>query len=202
MGGVGVESRSRGPGGAKPAQAPPPSLKLLLEDQFEAISEWHHFALINLTRTRDFDPDPKWIGRRLGITAAEASAASERLFRLDLLKKNADGRWEPTEAHFANASDDSNADLHAAALRRYQKQVLTGALKAVEEMPVEQRDQSSIAMATSPRRFREAIARIAQFRWELCEFLEQEEEKTEVYQLSVSLYPLTRIETFGHGVRR
>jgi transcriptional regulator with XRE-family HTH domain len=160
------------------------------QDAFAVIADWHHYGILNLLHLRGFKPDPLWIGRALGITATEARAASERLIGLGLISVQPDGRWVATAEGFTNVGDD----LHAPALRNLQRQVLEMALAALEEIPVEARDQSSIAMPANRKRLPEAIEKITRFRRELCAFMEQDADRDEVYQLSISLYPLTRLQ--------
>jgi hypothetical protein len=50
-----------------------------------------------------------------------------------------------------------------------------------------------LTMAIDRRRLPEAIEMITRFRRELGLFLEQDERKTDVYQLSISLFPVTKL---------
>ncbi|MNL23447.1 hypothetical protein D3C87_1448360 [compost metagenome] len=52
-----------------------------------------------------------------------------------------------------------------------------------------------MTMACDPADLPEAVKRIAAFRRELCEFLERNKKPKEVYQLSISLFPQTQIQS-------
>ena len=54
----------------------------LTADQFELISNWIHFGILSLVKTKNFDSSPSSISERLGITEKQASDALERLERL------------------------------------------------------------------------------------------------------------------------
>jgi transcriptional regulator with XRE-family HTH domain len=41
----------------------------LANDTVNVISDWYHYAILELTRLQDFKPDSRWIARALGITA-------------------------------------------------------------------------------------------------------------------------------------
>ena len=41
-------------------------------DQFKIISDWYHYAILELTAVAHFRADTKWIAKTLGITASEA----------------------------------------------------------------------------------------------------------------------------------
>ncbi|RYZ69031.1 MAG: DUF4423 domain-containing protein, partial [Proteobacteria bacterium] len=60
--------------------------KLLAEDQFRLIADWYHMAILSLTKLKGSKPDPRWIARRLGISAEEANLALSRLVRMKLLE--------------------------------------------------------------------------------------------------------------------
>jgi len=63
------------------------------------------------------------------------------------------------------------------------KENLELASQAIDEIPMEKRDQSSMMMATHSSKIPEAKERIRKFRQELCEFLEDAKTKDGVYQL-------------------
>jgi uncharacterized protein (TIGR02147 family) len=158
------------------------------EDSFNVISDWYHYAILELIHLKNFQPHPRWIAKTLGITTSEVSAAVERLCRLQLLKISSEKKWTSTFGNNTNIS----SDLKKSAYRKLQKQLLTKALEALDEIPLEIRDQSSMTMSISLKRLPEAIEKITDFRRSLCAFLEQDKERDDVYQLLISLYPLTK----------
>lgn len=157
-------------------------------DAFAAISDWYHFAILELVRTKGFRSEASWVAKKLGITVSQVHAAVDRLFRLKLLKVDRDGVWTNIRGNNTNLSQD----MRNAAYRSLQKQVLQMALDALDEIEIEKRDQSSMTMAISSKRLPEAIERITKFRREMSRFLEKDKNRDSVYQLSVSLYPLTK----------
>ena len=159
-------------------------------DQFQVIADWYHYAILELTTVKDFQPSARWIAKSLGITVTEAKAAIERLVRLELLEVTAKGKFVNISG---NNSTVGNA-FTSAAFRTLQKQVLEKALHALEEIPMEFRDQSSITMAIDTRRIEEAKRIIKKFRRDMCGLLQAKPPFNDVYQLSVSLYPLTKKE--------
>ncbi|MEK7691021.1 MAG: TIGR02147 family protein, partial [Bdellovibrionota bacterium] len=66
-------------------------------DAFKIVSDWYHFALLELTLTTGFQNDPDWMARQLGISIHEVRGALERLKRLDALTE--------TEGHFCANRD-------------------------------------------------------------------------------------------------
>lgn len=154
-------------------------------DAFAAISDWYHYAILELTHIQGFRSEPRWVAKRLGITVSEVNAAVERLVRLGMLKVS-EGQWIHDSGNHTNVT----ADQRAAGFRKLQRQILEQALKALDETPIERRDQGSMTMAINTKRLPEAIEMLTRFRREMCALLEQDVQRDDVYQLSVSLFPI------------
>lgn len=160
-------------------------------EMFEAISDWHHFAILELTAIAGFRPDAKWIARKLGITASQVRIAAERLQAIGFLEIDARGAWNDRSGSVTAA----RGRFSSAAARKLQTQVLEKSLIALNELPITERDHSTICMAIDSRKLPEAKARIRKFRRELCDFLKGEDPAVldRVYHLAVSLYPVTSL---------
>lgn len=164
--------------------------KQLALDAFSVISDWYHFAILELIELESFRQDPRWIARALGITVGEVNAAIERLERLQILKTESSGKWINVSGSHTNINSEIKAEAH----RKLQRQVLEMAIRALDEVPLERRNQTAMTMAIHTKRLPEAIKRITKFRRELCAFLQQDQSRDQVYQLGISLYPLTHIQ--------
>lgn len=162
-------------------------------DHFQIISDWYHFAILELAAIEGFETDPRWISRVLAISPAEAMDAIDRLVRLNYISINKDTSWEITEGHTTTLG---TVETHSA-LRQMQKQILEKAIAALENTPVERRDQSGMTMAIDSSRLPAAKEKVKKFRRELCDFLEGGTKKDSVYQLSISLYPLVDESKLG-----
>lgn len=159
-------------------------------DQFAIISDWYHYAMIELLKVPGFSKDILKISRALGITKMEAQLAVERLLRLELLEYDEEGELRDTSSGFSTNISES---LTSQGSRKLQKQILEQSLYALENISIDQRNHTSMTMAIDPALLPEAIKRLAAFRRELCAFLESQGNPKEVYQLSLSLFPVTQI---------
>lgn len=168
----------------------PVKYEQLTLDAFSVISDWYHYAILELTRLQHFRSEPKWVASVLDISPVEVMAAAERLMRLGLMTTNENGQWQVV----ANNTTVNN-NFTDAAFRKFQRQVLEKAILSLEQVPIEERDQSNMTMAIDSHRLPEAKEMIKSFRRKLTQFLEASPTKDQVYQLSISLYPLTRIRT-------
>ena len=167
-------------------------------DAFESIEDWRHYAVLEMMKLPGFKPDYKWVARMLEVTITETRVYVERLQRVGLLEVRTDGSWYDKSEGFSThiLSETETTYAH----RRSQKKILELAIEALEKFPMDRRDQSSMMMATHSSKVLEAKKRIRKFRQELCEFLEDTEEKDTVYQLSMSLFPLVESQTKGKKV--
>lgn len=156
-------------------------------DQFKVISDWHHYAILELINLDAFHPDTHWISKVLNIPYGEAYAAVNRLFRLGFINVDK-SKWvsSPNTTVKNNFSTD--------ALQNLQKQILNQAIAAMETTNLDERDQSSLTFCIDKSRLPEAKMRIKKFRRELMHFLETGKNKDDVYQMSISLFPVTQIK--------
>lgn len=154
-------------------------------DQFQMISQWHHFAILSLSEVPGAKADPAWIAERLGIQHAQAAEAFARLKRLGIIKESR-GRYRQVSPPLATSDDMTQASI-----REHARQHLHLAEQALDREPSPSVDYSSLTMAISPRRIPQAKEEIRKFRRRLCRLLETGR-KEKVYTLSVQLYPLEK----------
>ncbi|WP_373999224.1 TIGR02147 family protein [Bdellovibrio bacteriovorus] len=158
-------------------------------DQFRVMADWYHYAILELTRLADFQSDVSWIEARLGLSGTETQDAVDRLFRLNMLVKSDDGKWKDNSDHVSNGTPSGTAD----ARRDLQKQILNLALGALDDIPVEERLQSSMTMAVSRNQIEKAKQGIVTFQRAFATLLQEESEKKDsVYKLSISFFPVTK----------
>jgi uncharacterized protein (TIGR02147 family) len=173
---------------AKPSKVPKTQIYRELElDQFRIVADWYHYAILELLLLKNFRANPSWIAKKLGISKFEAESALERLIRAKMIRQNSET--------FVNTPDNHTTLKNAfsdIAFRKLQEQILRQALQALENTPIEERDQSSMTMAIDKSLLPEAKKRIRAFRRQLTAFLQENKRpKDEVYQLSISFFPVT-----------
>lgn len=174
--------RELGRGATAPARSHA-SADLSLE-LFRVISDWHHYAIMLLTKTRTFRYDARWIAARLGISAAEAALAIDRLKSLGLAEE-VDGRLEAREG--LTTADKA---VTGPALKRHQRQMLEKAIASLENDPISARSMSSITMAVDPTKLPQAREILARCMDEMSALLESGA-REQVYGLQFSLFPIS-----------
>lgn len=155
------------------------------QDHFKVIAEWYHVAILELTFTEDFNPEPAVIARRLGISVVEVNAAIRRLFEQGLLKKKSNGGFEKSNQNLITHARHLTSTAH----QSFQKQILEKSIFALQEIPIELRNHTGMTMAIDPDKLPTARKMCEEFSQKLCDFLESGSKK-KLYQLSLSLFPL------------
>jgi uncharacterized protein (TIGR02147 family) len=155
-------------------------------DFFNLVSDWYHFAILSLVELPGFQLESKWVAARLGISEAQAKIALDRLRRLGLVARKA-GRWVRTGKPIKIENSISNA-----ATRKFHSQLLERASQSLENDPMALRDFSSMTLAMDPAAVPYALKRIRAFRRELTSELEAMGKPSEVYQMTVQLFPASR----------
>lgn len=169
-------------------EIPQDDLYQLRVDQLALISEWQHYAILEVMKHPEFQPSVTWIAEHLHQPEEIIAMAVERLKRVGLLEVTSSGKWKDISEGFSTHVLGDN--LTSRAHRNYQAQVLELSKEALYQISIDRRDHSTIAVASSPKKIQEAKARIKKFRRELAEFLEDTDEKTEVYHLNIGLFPI------------
>ena len=68
----------------------------LQEEAMVVIGQWHHFAILELTRLESFRPDCRWIARVLDVPVDDVNLALTRLLHLGLLRMVDSSTWLDT----------------------------------------------------------------------------------------------------------
>lgn len=161
------------------------SLKI---EEFKIIQDWYNFAILELVNLEDFEPTGEWISNKLSIDRDEAQMALDRLISLDLLQKNNKGRYIKVTSHVSVMTPEFTAK----AMKERQKAVLTKAIVAMEKLPIEIRDNSSITLSLDSDLLPEIKEKIKKMRRSLANYITQKSKKRDhVYELSVSFFPWT-----------
>ena len=159
-------------------------------DQLNVVAEWYHSAIIEMTFLKNFKPDLRWIRLKLGdsVNENQVKTAIERLLRLGLLEKKADGSLKKTSAQLATPTDIPNKSL-----RKYHTEMIAKAATALETQTVEERDITSMTLSIDTQKIPEAKKMIRDFRRNLAKLI-GDANGDAVYQLNVQLFDLLENE--------
>lgn len=159
-------------------------------DRFTVIADWYHYAILELSNMEDFSPSAKYISEKLMIEPNIAQTAIDRLKKIGLINsihENGSEKWT------INNNTTINNQFTSDAFKKLEKSILNQAIGALDTTEIHLRDQSSITMCINPKKIKKAKEKIKKFRRELMQFLEKGSGKTAIYQLSVSLFPVSKL---------
>lgn len=152
-------------------------------------ANWWVPAIRELSLRPDFHNDPDWIAAQLlpPIRRQEAAEAVETLVALGMVTFRPDGRAEPGAAVVTTGPETRG--LH---IGNYHRVMMERAAAAIDLVPRDQRDISSLTFCVGAGRLAEVKERIRQFRKEIIALAADETDGDQVIQLNLQLFPLTR----------
>ena len=158
----------------------------------EYLRHWYYPAIRELAGRADFRDDPGWIADQLWARVAreEIARALQVLESLGLLIRGPDGRLTRGEPTLSTGPEARGAAKVAAAA--FLRQMLELASESIDAVPPERRDLGAITVAVRKETIPELQERIRRFRRELLERCDQDQDPTEVYQVNIQFFPLTK----------
>jgi uncharacterized protein (TIGR02147 family) len=161
----------------------------LRQDQFQFYSKWYHSVIRSLIEMFGFQNDFKQLAASLSprITAREAESSVMLLQKLGLIRKNETGHFETTQKTITTGKDTSHILIPA-----YHKATIELSAAALENIPVLERDMSNLTLGISASTFKHLTERLREFRKEILERAEKDEDADRVYHLNLHLYPLSK----------
>lgn len=164
-------------------------VKDLNVDLFKMMSEWYHIPILEMTVLEGFQLTAENVAKKLGISRIQAEVAIERLIRLELLERGADGRFRKAVDNYVFKSSKPNP-----ALRAFHKQMIMKAHDSIETQSPEERYVGSQTFSINPNDLKEASEIINEFRKKMVDLFDRSEKKTKTYHLGIQLFDLTKGE--------
>lgn len=161
-----------------------PESQLKME-YFKIISDWYHFAIMELTNLHGFKNEPAWIANQLGITEKEAQEGVERMIQVGLLelkKKKLVGTKKTLVK--------TPSDVPSEHIKRHHFQVLKKALEALYNHDVDQRDFYTMTLAIDKESLPELKQVLKENHERLYRKAHSSKKKNKVYCYSVQLFSL------------
>ncbi len=151
-------------------------------------NNWYMPAIRELVLIPGFVEDPKWIASMLrpAISPGQAREALATLQELGLLVRDRAGKLCQSSALVTTGPGPLGH--HVA---NYHRVMIEQAARALDEVPRDQRDMSSLTLCVSAQAFENIRRRIAEFRQELLQLAELEGPADRIVQLGFQLFPLS-----------
>ena len=164
------------------------SAKLIDNDLYEYFAAWWNVAIREELNILDFTDDYDELAARIHppITPQQARRSITLLLELGLIKPNENNALKPSHDFLTTNGLDN-----AKAVRTYQKMVLKLASQALDRMPPENRDISTLTISISKNCLEAIRERLSEVRHEIIELARQDANPEEVFQVNVEIFPLT-----------
>lgn len=166
-----------------------PGYRKVDADAYEFYSKWYYTALRELIGITTFTGDFEELAGMLvpPIRPADAKKGIEFLERIGFIAKDEQGKYHQTDRFLTTGEE-----CRAIAVRTFQKETILLAHDALERIPKEMRDISTITATLSPESFAILKEKIANFRREVLKIANEEENATGVYHINFQLFPISK----------
>jgi plasmid maintenance system antidote protein VapI len=158
-------------------------------DTFQLVAVWYHQAILELTHTKSFRPDSRWIATILGITVDEVNVAVQRLLRLGLLEMSSKDRWTDrsgdAEFHGPTLLENSN--------KLIEREVHELAIEAIDTVSASRRIDSQMIFAFNSKQLPQLQRLTEQFLSQVRELVLKSSTADDVYYTQVSIFPITKL---------
>lgn len=165
------------------------SFKLSNESVEWLLGKWYRLAILDLMTTSDFQSDPKWISKRLGIAESDISYSLRILEESELAFRDEAGIWRKTHERLRFPTVTSKQTI-----RDYHKGQLNRALDVLNQktLPKDFNERLIVgfSIACNPARLEE-VKNYLSFALYEASLMLAEENCQEVYQLNLQLFPQT-----------
>ena len=164
----------------------------IADDQLEFFGKWHHMAMRSLLSIYPFDGKNF---RQLGammvppLSADEARESVNLLCRLGLVFVDNTGLYKVAETFVSTKEKWSSMAIH-----EYQKTSIALSLTALEELPKDVRDISTVTFTCSKKHLETLRERLQEIRQEMLMLSQDCPEEDCVMQLNLQLFPAAMVK--------
>lgn len=158
------------------------------ENVFSVISDWYHHVVMEYLQLPNSDQSIEAISKQFGIQPGEIERALERLEKVNLIKKQQDGRWEVTHQHRAGQFPATFEGM-----AKYYTQLME---KVKQNIGNESRGWSMSASVIQIKKdlFPQTVEKIRKFRQELIAELEADPSRDTVCGLTMQIFDFADIK--------
>jgi uncharacterized protein (TIGR02147 family) len=155
---------------------------------YEFYREWYHTVVLALLHISDFKGDCKALAERTRprISVKQAKESISLLLKLNLVRKEAGGRFVPT-----NSVLTTGKNWKSLAIRSFQRQSINLAMEAFERFTPEERDISTVSIAAGKDDIEEIKRVTGEYRRTILQIASASEKPDRVYQLNIQFFPLS-----------
>lgn len=167
-----------------PELRPQPSRLPLV--QYRKVAKLCCLVFLELVQTVGFKSEPAWIAKRMNLDEAKVDGMIEDLVEMKLIARTEDGGLVNGEANMTAVKSEETNAIH----QEIQAEILESSLRSLKNDDFTKRLHYGMTMSINLEKIEHARKRIMAFIEQLSDELEVDP-REEVYQLAVSLFPMT-----------
>ncbi len=169
-----------------------PDARKLEARQYELLNKWYYIAIRQIIAIYPFRGDYKKLAKMVtpAIKPAEAKKAVELLKSLGLIKKNAQGVYKWSEPSLTTGERSQGVGIQA-----YLLETMSLATQAIDRFSSKERNFSTLTLSVSEQGLKSIEEKIKQFRKELLEDAEHDQDVDRVCHLNLQLFPMSKVIT-------
>jgi uncharacterized protein (TIGR02147 family) len=170
--------------------------QVVRKDQFEFYSRLYNSVIRSIIDLHGFMGDYAWLAKMVipRITPGQARKAVELMEKLGLIKKGKDGTYMVSEKSIATPPE-----IKTLAVLNFHRQSGELALKALSDLPREQRNMTGTTLGISKETYNRICDEITAFRTKLLEIAEADKKADTVYQLNFQFFPVSTKKSEGRS---
>lgn len=161
-------------------------------DQYELYSRWYTVVVRELVALKGFVDEPGWIARRLlpRIRPHQAQTALELLERLKLIARDGQGRRIVADRQLS-----TGPRVRSLAIRNFHRLMLELASRALDTVPAQQRDVTSLTLPLTEAKYDRARELIGELRRSILALSDEPGDSNapeEIYQIELAMFPVSK----------
>ncbi len=154
---------------------------------FKVISEWIHYAILELLQFEDFISSPKWMANVLDVAEVQVECALKNLSTVGLIQVDTAGKISAVHTLLSSVND-----IPSQAIREHHRQLLGKAEAALSSQAVTEREFQSLTLAFSNDDMPEAKKMIRDFILEFNNRFSKNSNNRSVFVLGTQFYRLSK----------
>ncbi|MEQ1665024.1 MAG: DUF4423 domain-containing protein [Bdellovibrionales bacterium] len=163
-----------------------PELNFIEFDRLHLLSKWYYVAILECLALDGFQPSPKWISEKIGLSLSIVSVAINQLFTEGVLTLKNDGSWQNNWGEY---STQQNENIDELPLRNHQKQLLQLAAESIDNNDPLKKSHTAYVSAIDSQLIPEIKDEIAKFRRKMAKLInEKSKKKDSIYCLQINLF--------------
>jgi uncharacterized protein (TIGR02147 family) len=166
-----------------------PPMKTIGKDLYGYFASWWNVALREELNIMAFSGDFNDLAARFqpDVTVSQVKRAFGFLQKMGLIQEDSAGIYSPSESFI-----ESDGTTRPSEVKSFQKEMLGLAITALDRIPKQDRDISTLTVSTTRSCIETIRGRLAELRNEIVDLVKNEEKAEEVYQINFQVFPLTR----------